>query len=191
MEFTVDAHVGPHASIPEARAVHPPPPEPDSSKKRNERRSDPDAPKPARTDVRIVSSSRVTTIDDARDDGNKTAAPKTAVLARVRLHTGRTHQIRVHMALADLPILSDPLYGPHIRWDGASPCADASTSAILPRGVDAEVWGGPRWLGRQALHAARLTLRHPETNEEMTFEAPAPEDMRGACVALGLDPDAW
>ena len=190
LEFTVDAHVGPHASIPEARAVHPPPPEPDSSKKRNDRRSDPDAPKPARTDVRIVSSSRVTTIDDARDDGNE-APPKTAVLARVRLHTGRTHQIRVHMALADLPILSDPLYGPHIRWDGASPCADASTSAILPPGVDAEVWGGPRWLGRQALHAARLTLRHPETNEEMTFEAPAPEDMRGACVALGLDPDAW
>ena len=100
----------------------------------------------------------MTTTIDADD-----APPKTAVLARVRLHTGRTHQIRVHMALADLPILSDPLYGPHIRWDGASPCADASTSAILPRGVDAEVWGGPRWLGRQALHAARLTLRHPET----------------------------
>ena len=188
VEFTVDAHVGPHASIPEARAVHRPPPTPERIPKRNGSGGDPDAPKPARTDVRIVSSSRVTI--DVNDDGDVTRS-LTAVLARVRLHTGRTHQIRVHMAHADLPILSDPLYGPHIRWDGASPCADASTSAILPSEVNADVWGGPRWLGRQALHAARLTLRHPETNEEMTFEARAPEDMRGACVALGLDPDAW
>ena len=190
VEFTVDAHVGPHASIPEARAVHRPPPEPEKKKNGNARRGDPDAPKFARTDVRIVSSSRVdlpgaTTTDDGDD-----VASLTAVLARVRLHTGRTHQIRVHMAHARLPILSDPLYGPHIRWDRASPCADASTSAILPPGVNEEVWGGPRWLGRQALHASRLTLRHPETNEEMTFDARAPEDMRAACVALGLDPDA-
>lgn len=189
VEFTVDAHVGPHASIPEARAVHRPPPQPEKKKKGNARRGDPDAPKFARTDVRIVSSSRVDSPGATTDDGVDVAS-LTAVLARVRTHTGRTHQIRIHMAHARLPILSDPLYGPHVRWDRASPCADASTSAILPPGVNEEVWGGPRWLGRQALHAARLTLRHPETSEEMTFDARAPEDVRRACVELGLDPDA-
>jgi 23S rRNA-/tRNA-specific pseudouridylate synthase len=115
---------------------------------------------------------------------------KTAVLARVTLHTGRTHQIRLHMSHANLPVLSDPLYGPHVRWDRAVPCEDASTSDVMPAEVRAETWGGALWLGRQALHARRLTLRHPGTGAEMTFEAAMPEDMRGACVALGLDPDA-
>ena len=86
VEFTVDAHVGPHASIPEARAVHRPPPEPEKKKNGNARRGDPDAPKFARTDVRIVSSSRVTirTIDDARDDGRDKTCRAAVISARRR-----------------------------------------------------------------------------------------------------------
>ena len=193
-EFTVDAHIGPHASIPEARAIHPPPPEPVQKRPASHPGADPDAPKPARTDVQIVSSASktITTDDDEKDEGDEgeTTVDKTAVLARVTLQTGRTHQIRLHMAHANLPVLSDPLYGPHVRWDRAVPCDDASTSDVMPAEVRSETWGGALWLGRQALHARRLTLRHPGTRTEMTFEAAMPEDMRGACVALGLDPDA-
>ena len=193
-EFTVDAHIGPHASIPEARAIHPPPPEPVQKRPASHPGADPDAPKPARTDVQIVSSASMTiTTDGGEDDEGEegeTTVVKTAVLARVTLHTGRTHQIRLHMSHANLPVLSDPLYGPHVRWDRAVPCEDASTSDVMPAEVSSETWGGALWLGRQALHARRLTLRHPGTGTEMTFEAAMPEDMRGACVALGLDPGA-
>jgi hypothetical protein len=92
-EFTVDAHIGPHASIPEARAIHPPPPEPVQKRPASHPGADPDAPKPARTDVRIVSSASMTiTTDGGEDDEGEegeTTVVKTAVLARVTLHTGR------------------------------------------------------------------------------------------------------
>lgn len=77
-----------------------------------------------------------------------------ASLLRVRIETGRTHQIRVHMAFLGYPIVGDPQYGRR-REDS------------LP--VPAPV--------RQMLHAARLTLHHPRTGETMTFEAPLPPDM--------------
>ena len=138
-EFTVDAHIGPHASIPEARAIHPPPPEPVQKRPASHPGADPDAPKPARTDVQIVSSASMTiTTDGGEDDEGEegeTTVVKTAVLARVTLHTGRTHQIRLHMSHANLPVLSDPLYGPHVRWDRAVPCEDASTSDVMPAEV--------------------------------------------------------
>jgi len=78
-EFTVDAHIGPHASIPEARAIHPPPPEPVQKRPASHPGADPDAPKPARTDVQIVSSARMTITTDGgegrgrggRDDGGQ------------------------------------------------------------------------------------------------------------------------
>jgi 23S rRNA pseudouridine1911/1915/1917 synthase len=70
----------------------------------------------------------------------------------VHPRTGRTHQIRVHMAALGHPVVADRLYG--------------RTDRVL-RPV----------IGRQALHAFRLEIRHPHTGEEMAFEAPLPEDM--------------
>ena len=108
-----------------------------------------------------------------------------------RLETGRTHQIRVHLAHASMPILSDPLYGPHVRWGGAAPAERRGVG--FGSGTETEkksAWGGALWLGRQALHAQRLTVTHPRTLEKLVFDAPMPEDMRRACEALGLDLDA-
>ncbi|GBF74771.1 hypothetical protein PA598K_03138 [Paenibacillus sp. 598K] len=83
-----------------------------------------------------------------------------ASLVRLRLETGRTHQIRVHMKHIGCPLLGDPMYG------GLGTEADARLAAF---GAE---------LGRQALHAERLAFRHPWTGEPMTFAAPLPEDLR-------------
>lgn len=81
---------------------------------------------------------------------------------RVKLETGRTHQIRVHMAHLRHPIVGDPVYGGRPR---------------LPPGADDYLVELLRGFGRQALHARRLTLRHPETGETLTLTAPLPADM--------------
>ncbi len=81
---------------------------------------------------------------------------------RVQLETGRTHQIRVHMAHIRHPIVGDPLYGGRPR---------------VPSDADAALVETLRGFGRQALHASRLTLRHPESGEMLSLEAPMPDDM--------------
>ncbi|MFW6021758.1 MAG: pseudouridine synthase, partial [Guyparkeria sp.] len=81
---------------------------------------------------------------------------------RVRLETGRTHQIRVHMSHIRHPIVGDPVYGGRPR---------------LPPGAEGMLVDVLRDFGRQALHARRLTLTHPETGETLSLEAPLPEDM--------------
>jgi 23S rRNA-/tRNA-specific pseudouridylate synthase len=132
----------------------------------------------------------------AENDDSRSASRLVAALVRARPLTGRTHQIRVHLAHASLPILSDPLYGPHVRWGGAAPAenrgdADAAFGGGGGGGGETETaWGGELWLGRQALHAQRLTVTHPRTLEKLVFDAPMPEDMRRACEALGVDPRA-
>ncbi|WP_315851425.1 RluA family pseudouridine synthase [Rhodopirellula sp. MGV] len=80
--------------------------------------------------------------------------------------TGRTHQIRVHLAHIGCPILCDRLYAGH---------AVAEQSWLEGKG---SVAGSPVVMTRQALHARRLKLRHPQSGEWMTFEAPIPEDIR-------------
>ncbi len=90
-------------------------------------------------------------------------------LLDVKLETGRTHQIRVHMAHIRYPIVGDPVYGGRPR---------------LPKGMADEVVGALRKFRRQALHAARLGLSHPETGEWMTWEAPLPEDFAGLLAVL-------
>lgn len=87
-----------------------------------------------------------------------------ATLAEVRLHTGRTHQIRVHLAEAGHPLLADAMYGGTRR------------EARLPAG--SPVRRAAEAVGRQALHAARLAFDHPRTGKRVGFEAPLPKDFR-------------
>jgi 23S rRNA pseudouridine1911/1915/1917 synthase len=84
-----------------------------------------------------------------------------AALLRVRIHTGRTHQIRVHLASIGHPVAGDPLYG--------------GTRAASSRRREArEVLAS---LERPALHAARLAFTHPATGERREFTAPLPPDL--------------
>jgi 23S rRNA pseudouridine1911/1915/1917 synthase len=87
-----------------------------------------------------------------------------ATLAEVRLHTGRTHQIRVHLAEAGHPLLGDAVYGGKRR--------EARLPATSPARRAAEA------VGRQALHAARLGFDHPRTGKRVSFEAPLPVGFR-------------
>ena len=93
-------------------------------------------------------------------------------ITRVQCHleTGRTHQIRVHMAHIGHPLVSDLVYAPGY----------ATKINRLPE----DVAGPVAALGRQALHAAELGFEHPVTGEEMLFEAPLPDDLQALDDAL-------
>jgi 23S rRNA pseudouridine1911/1915/1917 synthase len=86
-----------------------------------------------------------------------------ASLLACQLETGRTHQIRVHLAHIGHPLMGDGVYGPHFRTKANTlgPKAQAALAA----------------LGRQALHAYLLTLQHPKTGEILSWEAALPEDL--------------
>lgn len=93
-----------------------------------------------------------------------------AALVRVRIHTGRTHQVRVHLASLGHPVAGDALYG------GRRPPAS-------PRGAPSEAL---RALPRPALHAARLAFDHPGTGERLVFESPLPPDLEELRQRLSL-----
>lgn len=80
---------------------------------------------------------------------------------RLKLESGRTHQIRVHMSHIKHPLVGDTLYGGRPR---------------LPKHASESFVNTLRGFKRQALHAAQLSLTHPISQEEMTFQAPLPED---------------
>ncbi len=84
-------------------------------------------------------------------------------LLTCQLETGRTHQIRVHMAHIRHPIVGDPVYGGRLS---------------LPKGCSENLANSLRKFKRQALHAFQLTLEHPSTGEEMSWQAELPEDFK-------------
>ena len=100
--------------------------------------------------------------------------PPAAALVDCWLETGRTHQIRVHMAYAGFGLVGDPVYGGRRKLsERAVGPAGAAAAAAFPR---------------QALHAATLGFHHPEDGTWLEFEAPLPADMVGLLAALRGSP---
>jgi len=95
-----------------------------------------------------------------------------AQLCRIKLETGRTHQIRVHFAHNHHPVVGDPLYGDDRRVVGVHPLDRVRAQAMVKGAT------------RQLLHAFRLELTHPATGEEMVFEAPTPADFTAVLAGL-------
>jgi 23S rRNA pseudouridine1911/1915/1917 synthase len=125
--------------------------------------------KEAMTDFHLLSNSKLlaqqirglSTENTVKIDDKSNINDRSYCLLRCVLHTGRTHQIRVHAAHIAHPLVGDAVYG-------GAPAAG---------------------LERQALHAERLAFTHPMTGEEHVFHAPLPADMQAACDALGLTTD--
>ena len=95
-------------------------------------------------------------------------------LVHAKLETGRTHQIRVHMAWRGYPLVGDPVYG------GRCYLPESPTPALV---------GLLQGFRRQALHAYQLQLTHPKRNETMQWTQPVPEDMQLLIQALARDAD--
>ena len=106
---------------------------------------------------------------DVRERYGPRAEPA-ASLVECRLETGRTHQIRVHMAHIGHPLVGDPEYGGGFRTKANRLPEPARTAALA--------------FPRQALHAWMLAFRHPATGEIMRFEAPMPDDLQGLVDAM-------
>ncbi|QFY60996.1 RluA family pseudouridine synthase [Rhizobium grahamii] len=102
-------------------------------------------------------------------------ATSLASLVECHLETGRTHQIRVHMAHIGHPLLGDTVYGAHFK----------TKANLLPEAGKKAVNG----FGRQALHAYMLQFEHPRSGEIMRFESPLPDDMEALVEALRLLPE--
>jgi 23S rRNA pseudouridine1911/1915/1917 synthase len=96
-------------------------------------------------------------------------------LIQVRLETGRTHQIRVHLAHRHYPLVGDPLYGGRLKQ---------------PAGASEALREALRAFPRQALHARKLGLVHPSSGDYLEFEAPLPEDLQTLIRVLEEDREA-
>jgi 23S rRNA pseudouridine1911/1915/1917 synthase len=93
-----------------------------------------------------------------------------------RLETGRTHQIRVHMAYVKHPLIGDPLYGGSFK---------------LPKAATEDLTATLRGFKRQALHAEKLSFVHPVSGETLSFESPLPQDMINLMASLREDTRAF
>jgi 23S rRNA pseudouridine1911/1915/1917 synthase len=109
----------------------------------------------------------------ARSNWRALQALSGATLVAVRIETGRTHQIRVHLASLGHPVVGDPLYGGTARARGLN-------DPMVRRRLLQET--------AQALHAWRLGFRHPSTGAELSFCAPPPVELAGLIRDLGGDP---
>lgn len=96
--------------------------------------------------------------------------------ARVKLETGRTHQIRVHMSYVNFPLVGDPVYGGRFRIPPAASQTLVQTLKDFPR---------------QALHARFLELDHPVTGTRMKWESPLPDDMVWLLTLLRQDHESF
>jgi len=113
-------------------------------------------------------------------DSGKAAVTNYRIIQKFRFHTyvkvflqtGRTHQIRVHMAHINYPIVGDQIYGGRLK---------------LPPKISSELMHILQNFKRQALHACRLELVHPITNKTMEWQAPLPNDMQQLLQALVAD----
>lgn len=94
---------------------------------------------------------------------------------RVMLETGRTHQIRLHLAHAGYPLVGDPVYGRRLA---------------IPRGVTPALAEALRGFRRQALHAAKLSFPHPSDGRIIEVSAPLPADFEALVMALRRDRSA-
>jgi len=121
----------------------------------------------ARTRMAVVPTGR-----HARTDYRVVERFRTHSLVRLELHTGRTHQIRVHMAHIGHPVLGDPVYG-------------GRTRAL--RGAAAEVNQTLATFRRQALHAESLAFDHPVTGIPMRWNRPAPADFLSVLETIRKD----
>jgi 23S rRNA pseudouridine1911/1915/1917 synthase len=114
-----------------------------------------------------------------RPDGRE-AVTQVRIMERFRAHTqvlaqlatGRTHQIRVHLAHIGHAVVGDPVYGTRRRY---------------PAGASEELRATLDGFRRQALHAVELGLAHPFTGENLSFKAPLPADMHNLIAALAAD----
>ena len=94
-------------------------------------------------------------------------------LVLLRLETGRTHQIRVHMKYLGYPLIGDFLYNPNYVGN------QIDRKWVQGKGMEKDGSHGPQYeIHRQALHACRLRFPHPMTGEILEFTAPLPEDMK-------------
>jgi 23S rRNA pseudouridine1911/1915/1917 synthase len=94
---------------------------------------------------------------------------------RVKLETGRTHQIRVHMAHIHYPLVGDPVYGGRLK---------------IPAGASEALVAQLRGFKRQALHAARLGFKHPVSGQFMSWDVPVPDDMAQLLEACRTDAES-
>ena len=97
---------------------------------------------------------------------------RTHTLVQVKLESGRTHQIRVHMAHLHYPVVGDPVYGGRLK---------------IPAGADERLKNELRCFKRQALHALKLSLVHPGTGKRVQWATSVPEDMSKLMEALAQD----
>jgi 23S rRNA pseudouridine1911/1915/1917 synthase len=96
-------------------------------------------------------------------------------LVQASLESGRTHQIRVHLAHLKYPIVGDPVYGGRLK---------------LPREASQRLRAALQGFRRQALHAVKLVLEHPGSGKSMQWMMSVPEDMSELMEALAEDAQA-
>jgi 23S rRNA pseudouridine1911/1915/1917 synthase len=111
------------------------------------------------------------TVESYGQQAGASAGRAAAALLECRLHTGRTHQIRAHLAHLGCPLIGDPLYGKQRALKAEGPRAEEAAAAVAA-------------FPRQALHAAVLGFKHPVTGAELRFESPLPADIEALVDVL-------